>query len=103
MQPRGQAHDDAARIVDAYLQEHPADDDEPLTEEWLRSAGAHDPHGRDHAAPLALTALGIGFGVFVRDELNDCWHWCRGSRRLATLRTRGDVRRLLAALGVPAK
>lgn len=95
-----------AVALNAFLDATPADDAEPaddgerLTEDWLRAAGARDPHGRDHDAPPALTALGIGFGVFVRDELNDCWHWCRGPRRLATLRTRRDVRRLLAALGI---
>lgn len=35
LQPHGQAQEDAARIVDAFLTEHPDDDGEPATADWL--------------------------------------------------------------------
>lgn len=44
--------DDLETVSDLYLAEHPADDEEPVTEDWLRSVGAIDD-----PAPPGSTAL----------------------------------------------
>jgi hypothetical protein len=85
--------------------EHPADDAEPVAEEWLRSVGFVDggtavwPEMRSqdsqrggpvchiHYAPL----LGCD-GWFVANSDEGC--------NVPTMETRGDVRRLAAALGI---
>lgn len=91
LQPHGQAKADAVLIVDAYLAEHPADDAEAVTEDWF-------------------AAVGIPRGCF--DPV--CYGWLygekaytlsvnrapRGSVSGVEVYTRGDVRRLLAALGI---
>lgn len=85
--------------VMTLLAQHPPDDAEAVTEGWLRAVGAREPHGYDPSAPPTLTAAGIGFGVLVQHRPGE-WDWCRGSRVIGTIRTRGQFRRLCAALGV---
>lgn len=79
--PKSKWEWDSFRCVQAYLAEHPADDMEPATHEWLDAVGVAD--------------VDID-GAWVRRcaEFEDgiCGKW-----------TRGDVRRLCAALGVIVK
>ncbi len=89
---------DMNTIIEAYLAEHPADDAEPITGEWLRTTSAYtfvelpdndgtnvlfeiEPFGPDEYRPQ----LSEGSDMIV----------------LRRLKTRGDLRRLCAALGVP--
>lgn len=85
-----QLQQDMMEIADAYLAEHPADDDEPITNEWLTSFGRHfEFNGHE----LAINSDG---GV-------ELWtHWGGESVviDLCDVATRGDVRRLLRGLGI---
>ena len=112
---------DEQAIVDAYLVEHPADDPELLTADWLRSVGfTDDPTdavflrtplpGSLYPAYLCVCSdpdskIDGGNAVFTSyDRRKD------GSDDLDTedmvvtgkdvIRTRGDVRRLLRALSI---
>ena len=87
-------------IVNRWLSEHPDDDDEPVTGEWLASAGSREPRNVDLAAPPTLTIPGYHYGVLVQADDGRSWDWCRGAHVIATVRTRGNVRRLCKALGV---
>lgn len=92
--------DQIVREHNAYLAEHPADDEEPVTEDWLRAVGSKPIPGVSFHA----FDLGLFVQVGVRPDGSLCIH---ADRFTATLKmaicTRGDVRRLCAALGVPLK
>jgi hypothetical protein len=92
---------DAIVLADAYLAEHPADDGEAITEDWLRSI-EHD-----------LQSVGFEFHV-CRNQTTDEWephHFSIEHRpddgegpifipcKMVT--TRGDLRLLCRALGIP--
>lgn len=89
----------AVRVARAWLAEHPADDGEPVSGEWLRSIGFTGPDG----------LLGIIYGE-VELTTTTSSRWLVGnpseihgeSVYIPAPTTRGDVRRLCAALGVPA-
>jgi len=73
----------------AYLAEHPADDDEPIDEAWFDSFSVPEwPHG--------TTCKTIAGHVWI-DDTNTVY---LEATPLPHIKTRGDVRRLLAALGV---
>jgi hypothetical protein len=69
----------------------PADDGEAITEDWLRSVGF--THGSFDAGLWIENTLGVD----VKTGLPDCVV-CNARPRL---RTRGDLRRLALALGIP--
>ena len=86
---------DAKIIADAYLAEHPADDDEPASEAWLTS--------------VKWEAVGNTWYCMSAKEGQPILMWVRvdGSLRIAGLKeasrinaTRGDVRLLCRALGI---
>lgn len=79
-------------LAKAYLAEHPADDDEPVTAEWLESIGANSDDG--------LFFTGHDAVDFELTEFEGTWHVDVGWRTICLVETRGDVRRLLAALGI---
>jgi hypothetical protein len=78
--------EDLERLADAYLAEHPAGDESPVTIEWMREVGLCDRR----------TVL----DVFFEQEGCACrWHgW-----EVAMVKTRGDLRKLAAALGIELK
>lgn len=87
-------------LAQAYLAEHPADENEPITEEWLRSAGfiwqstdTYELHsgafGNDY---LRYTKIAFRAGLWYANGLG-----------CADCKTRGDVRRLCSALGIPLR
>jgi len=100
---------DTARVAKAYLAEHPADDGEPLTADWL-DAITRDKEGASHwrlsSGPRAAGAVAVE--VVIRPSyctvevcgrlLREWWPLAddAGRRRY----TRGDLRRLCAALGI---
>lgn len=104
--------EDLSIITDAYLAANPADDDEPVTEDWLRSVGWEDWKSGTHLETIVydrsnptclVTQTVITFllddnhphgGVIDSVMLED-------PPREYT--TRGDVRNLCAALGVSLK
>lgn len=91
----------AAGVCDAYLAEHPADDETPVDVEWLEKVA---PHGWATDA-MGNSELWIGparwhdfttGGAMLIDHGPRCpGGWC--------LRTRGDVRRLARALKIDLK
>lgn len=90
---------DALELANAYLAEHPADEDEPVTEEWLRAIGFND----DKEFPgyvILLTECGyiecIGFDGGVEWMLF-------GNELNPGPQTRGQVRLLCRALGIELK
>lgn len=110
---------DMATVAEAWLAEHPADAGEPVTPDWLAAVGFRevDLSWRktgmgNESEPNAFTIGGapdVGydeFGVWAGDGK---WAIYRisadgfdGSEDwLAWTPTRGDVRRLLVALGIP--
>jgi len=81
---------DGAAVCRAYLAEHPADDGEPVTAEWMKACGWE----------------GSYVGVFGIQGLAGFWD--NGELHLSKpyslpAATRGQLRRLCAALGVPLK
>ncbi len=99
---RAMPNPDIRIVCEAVLREHPADDAEAVTEAWLREIGFRfDEHYRhwnkaiDDEADLHLR--------FCRGV----WRWClhyshdqAAGMSFGSRATRGDVRRLLAALKI---
>ena len=103
---------DLRALADAYLAEHPADDGEPVTEDWLRAVGF-----RDYVEPSEWSSSYLSLWT-DRKEHNVAFlavHWARPSNpeghywsaqdctlyKPAHPKTRGDLRRLAVALGAP--
>lgn len=94
------------RICEAYLSEHLADGDEPVTEEWLRSIGADhrlngewliaDPRTLDECMEVwcIFTDDGGPPGVIVKPS------YCEDAPCIIANCTRSQLRKLLEALGV---
>ena len=79
-----------AKLADAYIAEHPDDEDELVTEEYLKSIGffENDTELEHQSHVVIVDKWGMGFTV------------CNGK---PPIKTRGQVRRLLAALGIHNK
>lgn len=69
-------------LADAYLALHPADDDEPVTEDWVIESGLSDIDLVDEMKRF------LDSGERTEGKVRPCFT------------TRGQVRRLLAAMGV---
>lgn len=108
------SHDDMVLVVPVYLDEHPADGDEPLTVEWfvanLESA-EHFPQSEDEPEfiEVAVTArVALSFVRYV--DPADGWivyllhpqskAWSAVDQIRDSVKTVSDVRRLFAALGI---
>lgn len=90
---------DQSAIVYAYLAEHPADDETPLDESWIKSIC--DEFGEDGAI-VQDYSLNVAI-CFI--NTHDPKVWCAelGERQYPwphDLHTRGQLRRLCAALGI---
>lgn len=105
--PLGMTWREAEEVARAYLAEHPADDAEPVTPEWLQAEGFSVVH--THADIEIDTAKGWTLFLRIRFfsmEASICQHRMSASESdgLALagtkLATRGHVRRLAAALGI---
>jgi hypothetical protein len=91
---------DARLIAEAWIAEHPADDDEPITEEWLEQlAFTHNdswyfrsPAQTSMQADVTLIRWSGGWSVKVSDRFT--------SVLTANVKTRGDLRLLAKALGI---
>lgn len=80
--------------VRSYLAAFPADDGEPVTEDWLRSVGVHkDAPAKNNTRTVVITKIGPTLWLNIGDG-----YYCNAV--LLAGNTRGVVRRLLAALGV---
>jgi hypothetical protein len=88
------------QVVKAWLADHPADDDEPVTTEWLAAVGITEDEGRANGD--IYVCAWVGRWQHGRVEILIGKHWDQtyipGGM---TPQTRGEFRRLCAALGVP--
>lgn len=92
----------AEMIVEAWAREHPADEDEPLDEMWLRSIceewGEDGNIVTDDSLNVAICFVGTRDPHVWSAELGERQHvWPND------LHTRGCVRRLAKALGIELK
>lgn len=79
------------------------DDGEAVTEEWLRSIGFTKGRFPDD---LVLNPVVRGVIRNAQSPMNGKWHWCVRSYPIPYGKeptTRREVRRLLAALGIPTE
>lgn len=86
----------AQSLVKIILADHPADEDEPVTEAWLISIG------------FVRHETGVGCWNIYLDGMNFCghrkqWAWPTVGPWKNGPRTRGEVRRICAALGIQLK
>lgn len=103
---------DTLDVLQAYLDEHPADDDEPVTREWLLAAGGTlGRAGRlgafDWAAFRSPRNDQFWFEAIAESRSVYQCHESRGSKvsvpLIATVTTRREFRALCRALGVVLK
>ena len=100
---------DAKTLADAqcrHLAEHPADDDTPVTAEWLRGVGfvplTYEPQGV--VGPLKWPTSPDNDGLSWHPTADETSQWVFSDRQLDSvylppLPTRGHVRRMLTVLG----
>jgi hypothetical protein len=108
---------DARKVAIAYLAAieenkrlrellHPADSDEAITEDWLRSIGFDTC---THWGALNIgdwhnsIAVEWDFGKWSLGACRKAGDRCDFIHKIPAPRTRGDVRRLLSALGITTK
>lgn len=93
-------------LVDAYLAEHHADEDWPLTLDWAeKTIGPHQVlvYG-DWCWVLGMADVGSSATLIHRhNETGEFWAMYMGGLKLQMMVNRGDLRRLMAAIGVPLK
>ncbi len=103
---RSDEYEDLQAVADAYLAEHPADDGEAITEDWLRSVGFSESNMNgqsmliscDCGDPVEMWIEEDGLVSLVQSNVND--HVCLTGKKYAT---RGQLRRLCLALGIQLK
>lgn len=88
---------DVMRVARACLAEHPADDDEPVTAEWLESIGFYRD-GTHPDDPFTCRESALYLSPKYDDETT--WVVFVEVYEIGNIKTRGDVRRLLTALGI---
>ncbi len=94
----------------AWLAEHPADDEEPITEDWLMSVGFKremQPAASNHLTLRHLILSDDGADIPARIiltkwEYSDAVRWSLNEAWIPSFKpkTRGEVRHLLIALGL---
>lgn len=102
---RGYLHqldEDRELLAYTYLAEHPADDGEVLDQKWVFSTFRITINGAELAERFSLKRSRKGWGVYIINEINE-YGEVMDDRLLVYTKTRGDVRRLCAALGVELK
>ncbi len=96
---------DARILADAFLAEHPADEDESVTREWCRAAGMMSKCG-NVSYPRIVSKFGISIDVtgsaYINNQDYTCL-WCEDVEVKIGNVTRGDVRLLCNALGIELK
>lgn len=91
---------DLLTLARAYLAANPADDATAVDETWLRAVGWQTSPG---SSAWVHTRLAGGLAVHLRLTLDECRLYDASAKWVAipVPATRGHVRRLCAALGVP--
>lgn len=104
--PEDQRRDDRRILADAWLAEHPAGDQEPIDGTFLQSIGFTRPQSPASQERYSAGAWINGYDpiLFDRPMLKrktfDVFVY---GRFVSHIKTRGDVRRLLTALGIEGK
>ena len=83
--------DDFSVFAAAYAAEHPADDAEPITEEWFVATYGNMWVGIEPVGGGPIATLHY-------DPLGGCDGWSIGNEIIPPMETRGQLRRLIAAL-----
>ena len=94
---------DVRKVAAAYLAEHPADDAEPVTEDWLLSIGFTRNKIDQVILILESKDLGRAMTYITISPCELCIESDDGGSIWLGERTRGDVRTLCRALGVEMK
>ncbi len=100
----------AMKLAEGFINEHPADDAEPITEEWLSSIGfsKRGMFAMDIKVPSKTCTFALSCADY--ENLPCCWElWnefddstpSEGACLPCQPQNRGDVRRLADALGIP--
>ena len=89
--------DRAKKIAEAYLKDHRADDDRPITPRWLKDVGNHVSRDgpvqlRDHTGNVNLS--------FYCEGTSNLVVICDIHINLARIRTRGEFRALCKCYGI---
>lgn len=97
----GPALQEQYELAAAWLAEHPPDDDDPVTVEWLRDIS----HSSAYPATISLDGLNGKRWLMLFVESVCIYHpssngGCIILYDIAPVKNRGDVRRLCRALGV---
>ena len=96
---------DGRCVAEAYLAEHPADDDKPIDAAWLESVGfvwCNQYVNSDRDRMLYYKPLNLRWEVLFRSSKNEEHRgFSLGTRYDVELPTRGHVRRLCEVLGAP--
>jgi hypothetical protein len=93
------AADDMA-LADAYLAEHPADDGDVVTPEWLLSVGFTLDHEMEPPRDPVYCIRSLLWRPHYFEVNQGKWQFGPVTIN-QNPKTRGDVRRLCAALGIP--
>jgi hypothetical protein len=94
----GELGDDEESLAKAYLAEHPVDDEELVTEEWLRSVGF-----KEEANEFGSLSIGPD-SMLVWETFTDAPpEFFIRTWELRHVKTRGAVRLLCKALGIELK
>jgi len=90
---------DEGLVLDAYLAEHPADEDEPITRAWVVHVFRLTINGAELTDRLFLKQSRKGWGVYVCGWLNE-YGEAMDDCLVTKVNTRGQLRRLASALGI---
>jgi len=93
---------DVEAVIAAYLAEHPADEDEAITEEWLRSVGFVKDWMKNQIQFLEYE--NGSSTVRVHGEVDGTEEWLVGMERVPhdlMPNSRGEVRQLFRKLNIP--
>lgn len=104
--PEGQRQSlhDHVCLADAYLAEHPTDDDEPISDEWLMETYGFDRCNNDQDLGGTFSLVAYEHCEWeIRSYVYAVYDGHDHSHDLGKPKTRGHVRRLCAALGIEPK
>jgi hypothetical protein len=89
-------------LADAVIAEHPADDEEPASDEWLQSIGFVVEESGTLSMPNVHNTLCIDHDMefYIRGETSNCHDY---TASLVVAKTKGQVRNLLRGLGYDIK
>lgn len=95
---REQEWNDADTLASEFLCEHPEDDEEPLTAEWLEAEGI--PRFIDLSGDMKLSIYHFSVSIVFETKSRAQFYEIHEEHELDHIKTRGDLRRLLVALNV---